>query len=507
MAVFVCATSTLTAQHFAMPIDPYTRLRVERSGVGMQQGAHLGALPLLPRHADLSGVDGWSRDTAKYYYDFTAKLFSEDLIELRRKGLHVVANALLDFSYGNEWRDQVQPTRDIPGLFINSRGFMVAGLVGESVYFYSDFRENQARFPGYLDRFVDSLGVVPGQGRTKPFGDDGYDYNMSTGYVGFHASPWLAVQAGHGKQFIGHGRRSLLLSDNAFNYPFAKYRIRLWEGKVQYDWNIALLQSLDRMPRGSTPESLFQRKYATWTYVSFKLTPNAELGFYEAVTWPLFNPEQGTLPFDVAALNPIPFLHTLRLGLDDATRNALVGINAAYQPARWLRVYGQYMRDRAGAEGYQAGFKMYNLWNRLHLQCEGNTANVGAYSHPVPLQGFTHFAQPLAHPLGSGFTELFASLTYYHNRWYAHYRHLRALLADGPRDPLLPRTTTPAQTISPTDVDFHQVELAYVFNPKTNLQVYGGVTVRNEAFLVQWNTNAFWNFGLRTFLLDWHTEF
>src|SRR5690606_39471734 len=66
----------------------------------------------------------------------------------------------------------------------------------------------------YVNRFVDSLEVVPGSGRVKEFKGNAYDYSMASGYVGVKATEWLSFNFGHGKQFIGHGRRSLLLSDN-----------------------------------------------------------------------------------------------------------------------------------------------------------------------------------------------------------------------------------------------------------------------------------------------------
>ena len=55
---------------------------------------------------------------------------------------------------------------------------------------------------------------------------------MSSGYVTYRANKMFAVQVGHGKHFIGDGYRSLLLSDNTFNYPFL--RIQTTFGKVQY---------------------------------------------------------------------------------------------------------------------------------------------------------------------------------------------------------------------------------------------------------------------------------
>ena len=60
------------------------------------------------------------------------------------------------------------------------------------------------------------------QGAWKDFNETGKDYSSVSAYISY--SPWsfLNIQAGHGKHFIGNGYRSLLLSDNAFNYPYLK---------------------------------------------------------------------------------------------------------------------------------------------------------------------------------------------------------------------------------------------------------------------------------------------
>ena len=50
----------------------------------------------------------------------------------------------------------------------------------------------------------------------------------SSGFVSVEASDNFIVQFDHGKHFIGDGYRSLLLSDNSFNYPFTS-PIKFWK--------------------------------------------------------------------------------------------------------------------------------------------------------------------------------------------------------------------------------------------------------------------------------------
>ena len=66
---------------------------------------------------------------------------------------------------------------------------------------------------------------------------------MSSGYVIYRPNNMFTLQFGHGKHFIGNGYRSLLLSDNSFNYPFL--RIQTTFGKIQYTNLYAELQDIN----------------------------------------------------------------------------------------------------------------------------------------------------------------------------------------------------------------------------------------------------------------------
>jgi len=498
----------LSAQQFALPMNNISRMRMERAGVQLQPRLHYGAFPALTSYADLSDVVGLGPDTTAYYYKVTAKLFSEHLIEFERPGLILEIDPIFDFTYGNEVVNQISTLQNRQNLYTNTRGFAISAKVGNVVYIYTDFQETQARVPGYVDRFVDSLGVIPGNGRVKPFAEDAFDYNMANGFVGISPTKWLSFQAGHFKQFVGHGHRSLLLSDNAFNYPFAKYIIQLWEGKVQYQYSIGLHQNLRRLPQGDAPESLFQRKYMSWNYLSYKPIPSVEIGFFESVMWKSYDVVEGTQPFNPNALNPLIFVNTGVLGLSDSDNNAMVGVNFAWQLLEKLRFYAQYMRDgnEPLTDGYQLGAKYYRFLNRIDFGLEYNEAAPLAYISENSLQGYSHNNQPMAHPLGAGFKEWIGTVTYLHKRIYARGEFMTARLNRTGRDPLL---TSANQSVrgAETQVQFIDLQLAYIFNPSTNMQVYGGFTDRNEQYLGDNLQNQFWYLGLRTYLHNSYRNF
>ncbi len=489
-------------------MNSISKQRMERAGVQLQSGVHFGAFPVLTSYADLSGVEGLGPDTTAYYYKVTAKIFSEHLIEFERPGLNLEIDPIFDFMYGNEIVNQISTLEDRNNLFTNTRGFAISAKVGNAVYVYTDFQESQARVAGYVDRFVDSVGVIPGNGRVKPFGDDAFDYNIANGFVGISPTRWLSFQAGHFKQFVGHGNRSLLLSDNAFNYPYAKYIIQLWEGKVQYQYSLGLHQNLRRLPLGEAPESLFQRKYMSWNYLSYKPVPFVEIGFFESVMWKSYDVTEGSQPFNYNALNPVIFVNTGILGLSDRDNNAMVGVNFAWQPLEKFRLYAQYMRDGSepSTSGYQVGAKYYRFLNRIDLGLEYNEADPFAYISENSLQGYSHNNQPLAHPLGAGFREWIGTFSYLHKRIYARGEFMTARLNRTGRDPLRSPENQPDMG-GTSKVQFIDLQLAYIFNPSTNMQVYGGFTDRNEQSLGENLQNQFWYLGLRTYLHNSYRNF
>jgi len=492
------------SQDFFLPVDNLSILRMERKALPVQEGVHFGFKPVLSQFADASEVDGIGPDTATYYYKITEKIFSEHLIELNKPGINLYVDPLFDFSFGQE---TIASEGEENSIYKNTRGFSISGQIGERVYFHTDFLENQARYSDYINRFVDSLEVVPGSGRVKEFKSDGYDFSMANGFVGIKATDWLSLNFGHGKQFVGHGYRSLLLSDNAFNAPYAGYVLSFGEGKFQYRYTISLMQNLVRLPAGDTPESIFKRKYSNQNYLSYKPFKNLEIGLFEAVVWKNYDDSTGTEPFNPNALNPVPLVNSAIFGLGDSDANALVGLNIAWQPFKSVRAYGQLMVDDFDTDryGYQAGLKFYKLLNRIDLLAEYNSVMPGSYASANALQGYTNSNQPLAHPMGAGFDEVVAQATYYHKRILVSLKSVFSTYSDNGRDPLI--SDENQLTYQKQEVAYQDFMAAYIFNPRTNFQVFAGITNRIETEVNGSNHDQFWYIGLRTNLRNVYTDF
>jgi len=91
----------------------------------------------------------------------------------------------------------------------------------------------------------------------------------------------MNFQFGNGKLFIGDGYRSVLLSDNSFSFPHLRFTGSFLKGRMQYTVVHAALQNMIRMREFSSPEGLFEKKAASFMYLSFQVNKKLQLGLFE----------------------------------------------------------------------------------------------------------------------------------------------------------------------------------------------------------------------------------
>jgi hypothetical protein len=319
--------------------------------------------------------------------------------------------------------------------YINTRGITAHGDIGTKVSFETSFYENQAFFPGYIKDFANGTLVIPGQGRWKRFKTTGYDYAMATGYISYSPNRFFNAQIGSGKHFVGDGYRSLLLSDNAFSYPYA--RLTGWFGPnnmFQYTQIYASLMNLfSNSPVPPGTERLFQKKAASFTQLSVNIGRIAEVSLFQSLIWTAAD-ERNKQCLRLAYFNPVMFTSVFDFGLNDRD-NYSIGGTFHVDVLKTLRVYGQVVADDFGKgvrhkTGFQLGVKYYNAFTlkHLHLQFEMNKVNPYTYSATDSMQAFTHYNQPLAHPLGANFIEYNGSLQYKIGDFFLHTRFSTATI-------------------------------------------------------------------------------
>ena len=339
-----------------------------------------------------------------------------NLVEVDVKDFFLAINPVLQLTYGKESGNDEK-------VFVNSRGITLRGLIAKKIGFSTTLTENQERGPLFFRDRITSSRAVPGYGYYKSFKSTGVDYFDARGYVTFNVTKYIDVQFGHDKNFIGNGYRCLFLSDWGNSYLFLKLNTRIW--KLNYE-NIFM----ELMPQFiKSGDHLLDRKYQATHHLSFDISKSVTVGLFEAVTFGRRN------HFDFQYLNPIIFYRHIE-GTVGSPDNAVAGLDFKANVAHRLQFYGQFLLDEfilkevknnptswVNKYGIQAGVKYIDAIGvkNLDVQLETNRVRPFTYSHNDTIANYTHYNQPLAHPLGANFQEVIGIIDYQPApRWYVY---------------------------------------------------------------------------------------
>ena len=457
------------------------------------------------------------------------KLFNDDVITLYKKDFSLVVNPLMDFSYGHDFVEN-------KNVWINTRGLEVKGRIGKNFTFYTNFYENQGAFVNYIDTVIREKLVVPGQGRVQYNIDStgnlylngrGFDYSSATGYISFAAGKHFIFQLGHGKNFLGDGYRSLLLSDNAYANAYFKMEITFWHMKYLVLYN----QYLDMSE--NIPEIGYARKYSTVHYLSWAISKRVNLSFFDAIIWQATDTLGHYRGFDWQYLNPVIFLRSVDLGLGSPD-NALLGFNLSVVVGKHNVFYGQLLLDEfilkevmahngfwANKQAFQLGFKTFELFKikNLYFQTEYNYVRPYTYSEAVERINYGHYNQPLAHPFGANFWESVNFIRYNYKRFFFNYEFLYSIKGLDPPGKnyggdiyksyytyVNAYGNYVGQGIR-TRLLYQNLSASFLINPAYNLNFTMGVVWRNlHSDVTNENTHYFY-IGLRTSLRNLYYDF
>ena len=186
------------------------------------------------------------------------------------------------------------------------------------------------------------------------------------------------------------------------------------------------MQLTAQYKRGST-DTLFPKKYAAIHHISFNAPKWLTVGLFEGIVFDRLN------DFEFAYLNPIMFLRPMEqnLGSED---NAFVGFDIKANIAKRFQLYTQVNFDEFVLSEMKNGDGWWaNKWSmqfggkyidavgvkNLDLQAEMNIIRPFTYSHNDTIANYTHYNQPLAHPLLSNVRE-FVGIARYQPapKWY-----------------------------------------------------------------------------------------
>ena len=449
------------------------------------------------------------------------KFFNEDLVDIKNEDYNIILNPLLDLSIGDD-----NNLEDL--TYVNRRGVQVRGNITDKFSFYTDFLETQTRLPKYIDDVANERRVIPGQGIFKKFGDKGgKDYGIAQGYLDYQPNKYFGFQFGRGKNFIGDGYRSFLLSDNAFNYPYLKLTVNIWKLKYM----VLYTQMKDINNRYS--DGTFINKYVTAHYLSFNVNKRWNIGFYESVT---YGDADGTRGYDLSYLNPIIFYRPVEFALGSSGGNVILGFNTKLKLTNNIHTYGQVSLDELNtkklSEGddwwankfaWQIGFRSFNTFiPNLTIQSELNLARPFIYSHTNELQSFTQYNESLTHPLGSNFIESITRISYRYERLFANLQFIYSQKGLNRIDQnlgsdILISNSTRFQEFNNTflqgdlaTTNYIDAKVGYIINPNYNLLLQIGITKRS--YIVENQVNAALNtthiyFGLKTDLYQYYYDF
>lgn len=494
------------AQFYNLPSEYFSALLTERELAKRDAQIHSSIKPYIHFFSSkyVHVID--SHNVYKYIHEDPAVdlVFYNHLINIEPKDekLKIRIDPMVNFDKGKDVLDTLNRK-----LYNNTRGAIVSGQIGDKVYFETMFAESQSLFPGYMYAISNKSKVVPGQGRFKNFKTYAYDYAFASGFVSIQAAKNFNLQVGHGKQKIGNGYRSLLLSDNALNYPYVRFTEQWWHGKIQYSSIYAVLMNFAPASAKQTVgiEPLLQKKAASFQYLSINPSSFLNVSFFQGLIWKAGD-SRNRHHLDWQYFNPIIFTNIPNLGLNNKN-NLLLGADIKLKLSNQLSLYFQAMADDytnknplGNGYGEQVGLNYFDAFGIKHLFLQGefNYVSAGSYQNIAGSstdQGFNHYNQNLSNGLGYG-QEVILIADYKFNRCFTSLKY-------NYQD--VPLNNKPYYYNNLLTFKF-----GYTLNTAYNLNASVGYTYRSQNFANFKNLNnetSYFFIGLRTNLYNFYYDF
>jgi hypothetical protein len=467
------------------------------------------------------------------------KFWNENLVELKGDDYWFTLNPIVDIQLG---KSQSNVTDNSKSTFINTRGIQFNGGLGKTVNFTTTLYESQGRFAAYFNRYAESIkpdggnpAIIPGIGIAKAFKTDAYDFPLAEANLAFTPSNFFNLNLGYGRNFIGDGYRSLLLSDGASPYPYIKVNTTFWKIKYTniYTW-------LKDVRPEVTVDKTYATKYVASHYLSMNVSKRLNIGFFESVVWT----NQNNRGFDMSFVNPIIFYRAVEFASSSRSGNALLGLTTKYKFNNQINFYGQFLLDefslndiKAGKKswknkfGYQLGAKYYNAFNvkNLMLQLEYNHVRPYVYAHSDPITNYGHNNQSLGHNWGGNFKEVVAIARYFKGRYFAdakitfgergldfntpdnNFNYGGNIYLDYDIDRPFDTGVNVGQG-NKTTILIADLQAGYLINPSTNMKLFGSLIFRNFSpaaeTLTTFKENTTWfSLGLRCDIFNWYFDY
>jgi hypothetical protein len=283
---------------------------------------------------------------------------------------------------------------------------------------------HRSTLPEYADSFSTVSNSIPGYGAPNRF-PNALEYRYGQGFLAWEPGRHAHLQLGYGKHFFGDGHRSLLLSDNSPNYPYARFTGKLW--RFRY---VSMMANFKDIRVNPDDQTQWQNKFAAIHYLSWNILKKLNISIFEAIVFQSRNGNRAS-GIEVNYLNPVIFFRPVEYANGSAD-NALFGASIRWSISSKLCLYGQVMLDefllkevraRSGwqdnKQAGQLGFRLHQPFGikGLHLLGEVNLIRPYTYYHKNTLQNYGHMNQSLAHPGGANLREMIGRVRYFRNKW------------------------------------------------------------------------------------------
>ena len=497
--------------------------------------SHTASKPLMYTDVDnYYNFEAEEQNTKKEVSTWLGRKFWNDhLVEVEGNNYWFQADFVMDLQVGSA------SDLDSEVTFLNTRGVVFQGGLGKNFSFSTSFYESQGRFADYYNKYSESIkaahdvAIIPGRGIAKDYKGNAYDFPVAEAYMSYSPAKFLNLQFGHGKNFIGDGYRSLLVSDVSIPSPYLKLNVSFWKLKYTSTWSW-----LKDVRPEVTEDKTYLTKYMSNHYLSLNVTKRLNIGLFESVVWRNTN-DRG---FDVNYLNPIIFLRAIEFETGQGAGNAVLGFTSKYKLNDNMNLYGQFiidefsLNDVTGGDqswknkfGFQLGYKYYNAFNvdNLYLQAEYNQVRPYTYSHNTITLNYGNYNQSMAHLWGANFREFVLIGRYNYKRWFADGKlvlGVRGLDFDTEADSFsyggdiyrdyndrpFDTNVKIGQGIKTKTVNA-ELQAGYLINPSTNLKLFTNISYRNfnpdATTSTTFKNNTVWfNVGIRSDLFNWYFD-
>jgi len=299
-----------------------------------------------------------------------------------------------------------------------SAGFNMQAVLNDNFSFNAAVITNYNQFPDYVDSVIftkyDRLNptnnryIIPGENSAKLHDKNGFTYTNFNFNLTYTPSKYFLIAGGYGKNFLGDGYRSLLLSDNSNNAPYVRLQARLW--KLTYN----VLYNRYTNNFWYEVDGKAQPKYSTMHYLGFN-TKKLQIGLFDEVTW-IAKDTNFSRGFDLQYLNPLLFIRPSEFTVGSPD-NAMIGFNLKYKIYKKGFIYGQLALDDLNlGKSFDEHKQFYGnkyalqlgIWNKdvfnvpnLSYRFEWNGVRPYTYGHGVGDNislNYTHYYQSLTDP-------------------------------------------------------------------------------------------------------------